>query len=372
MEGLFPKRNIFILIKMLMTPGPTEVPDRIRDAMARPIQNPDVDEEFAVFYHELEDKLKKVYGTEDDMLVLGGEGILGLETSIASLVEENDKVLCLSNGIYGDGFADFVEIYGGKPVMCKSSYRQKIDVEKMKSKLEKNNFKVATMVHCETPTGTLNDIGEILPLLKEKGIITVVDAVSSLGGTPVPTEDIDVCLCGSQKCFSAPPGLTTLSVSDSAWNVVESKEQKTFYTSLLPWKNMWMEDEFFPYTHLVSNLYALDEAVNILLEERLENIYDRHREMAQLCRERGKEMSLSLYPDEESICSPTVTAFDVEDSALEIQKKVNEKHDILLATSLGDLENRILRVGHMGYNAQEEKVRQTMDALEDVTSNFVL
>lgn len=355
-----------------MTPGPTEVPDRIREVMARPIQNPDVDEEFTEFYHELESNLREVYGTEDDIVVLGGEGILGLEASIASLIEEDDKVLCLSNGIYGDGFADFVKIYGGEPIMCESSYGRKIDVDKLKSKLEKDDFKVATMVHCETPTGTLTDIGEILPLLKEEGIITVVDAVSSLGGVPVPTEDIDICICGSQKCFSAPPGLTTLSVSEEAWNIVESKEQETFYTSLLPWREMWMEDEFFPYTHLVSNLYSLNEAVNILLEEGLEVIYERHREVAQICREDGGEIGLTLYPARENICSPTVTAFDVEDAALEIQKEVHKRHDILLATSLGDLENQILRVGHMGYNAQEEKVRRTMSALEDVISNFDL
>ncbi len=353
-----------------MTPGPTEVPDRIRNAMARPIQNPDIDEEFAVFYHELEDKLKEVYGTEDDVVVLGGEGILGLETSIASLIEEGDRVLCISNGIYGDGFADFVEMYGGEPIMCKSSYGHGIDAEKLKTELEKDDFKISTMVHCETPTGTLNDIGEVLPILKEEGIITIVDAVSSLGGAPVPTEDIDICICGSQKCFSAPPGLTTLSVSGEAWEIVESEGQETFYTNLSPWKEMWMEDEFFPYTHLVSNLYGLDEAVNILLEERLDNVHERHRNVAQLCREKGNEIGLDLYPNQECICSPTVTAFHLEDTAQKVQKKVRENHDILVATSLGDLENQIVRVGHMGFNADEEKVRRTMDALGHVISNL--
>lgn len=349
---------------MLMTPGPTEVPERVREAMSKSIHNPDIDERFWEFYHNLEEKIREVYDTDKDILILGGEGILGLEASIASLMSKGEKVLCISNGIFGDGFADFVEMYEGKPVMCKSSYDKGIYVEELKSILEKNDFQISTMVHCETPTGTLNNLDKILPLLKEEGILTVVDAVSSLGGTPVPVENIDICIGGSQKCFSSPPGLTTLSVSDEAWEVVMNKEQMTFYTSLIPWKEMWLEDEYFPYTHLVSNIYALDESMNMILEEGLENVYERHEKAAELCRRRGKEIGLPLYPESEELCSPTVTAFHIEDKAVEIQKQVHEQFDILLATSLGKLENDILRVGHMGFNAEKNKVNQTMNAIE--------
>ncbi len=349
---------------MLMTPGPTEVPERIRKAMSRPIQNPDLDDEFFEFYHELEEKIKKVYGTEKDMLVLGGEGILGLEAAVASTIKKGEKVLCLSNGIFGEGFADFVEMYGGEPDLCSTDHEQILSAEIVKEKLENNDYTAATMVHCETPTGTLNDIEEILQILSEQEVLTIVDAVSSLGGVDVPTENIDICIGGSQKCFSAPPGLTTLSVSQKAWDKVEETPQRSFYTSLQPWRS-WLEDEWFPYTHLVSNLYGLDEAMDMIIEEGKKSVFYRHVESAGLCRKMGADMGLELFPKKESYCSPTVTAFKVDRSALNIQKKMKEEYDILIATSLGDYKDNMIRIGHMGYNADEDKVKKTMEVLKE-------
>ncbi len=351
---------------MLMTPGPTEIPESVRKTMAKEIMNPDIDEDFFEFYHGLEKKVKEVYRTDKDILILGGEGILGLEAAVASSIEKGDEVLCISNGIYGDGFADFIKMYGGEPVMVKSSYDEPLKVEEVESKVDVEDFKAATMVHCETPTGVLNELGEILGVLKDHGVLSIVDAVSSLGGTVVPVDKIDICIGGSQKCFSSPPGLTTISVSEYAWEVMEDKEQNSYYTNLPIWKDMWFGDEYFPYTHLVSNLYALDESMNIILDEGLEKVFDRHERMAELCRERVNEMGLEIYPSDESLSSPTVTAIKMDGKALKIQKKMKEEHDILVATSLGDFEDKILRIGHMGHNAYEEKVVRTMDALGDV------
>lgn len=354
-----------------MTPGPTEIPEGVRKAMAKEIMNPDIDEDFFEFYHGLEKKVKEVYETDEDILILGGEGILGLEAAIASTIKKGDKVLCISNGIYGDGFADFVKMYGGEPVMLKSSYDEPLKVEEVESKVDVEEFKAATMVHCETPTGVLNDLREILEVLKDHEVLSIVDAVSSLGGTEVPVDKMDICIGGSQKCFSSPPGLTTISVSEYAWEVMEGKEQNTYYTNLPIWKDMWFGDEYFPYTHLVSNLYALDGSMNIILDEGLEKVFDRHERMAELCRERVNEMGLEIYPSKESLSSPTVTAIKMEGKALRVQKKMKEEHDILLATSLGELEDQILRIGHMGHNAYEEKVVRTMDALGDVLEGML-
>ena len=351
---------------MLMTPGPTEIPESVRKAMAKEILNPDIDEDFIGFYHGLEKKVKEVYGTDDDILILGGEGILGLEAAVASAIKKGDKVLCISDGIYGDGFADFVKMYGGEPVMVKSSYDEPMKVEEVESKVDEEEFKAATMVHCETPTGVLNDLGEILEILEYHGVLSIVDAVSSLGGTEVPVDKMDICIGGSQKCFSSPPGLTTISVSEYAWEVMEEKEQNSYYTNLPIWKDMWFGDEYFPYTHLVSNLYALDESMNIILDEGLDKVFDRHKKMAELCRESVYDMDLDIYPSKENLSSPTVTAIKMERKALKVQKKMKEEHDILVATSLGELKDEILRIGHMGHNAHEEKVVRTMDALGDV------
>ncbi|MFP3871838.1 MAG: pyridoxal-phosphate-dependent aminotransferase family protein [Candidatus Natronoplasma sp.] len=353
---------------MMMTPGPTELPHTVKEAIARTIENPDIQEEFFDFYHLLENDLQELYDTEDDIVILGGEGILGLEASIASLIDEGDKVLCISNGIFGDGFANFVEMYGGEAVMCEFPYDQPMVLEKVEEYLDQHDFKAATMVHCETPTGTLNDLEPILKRLKEENILTVVDAVSSVGGVPVPVEHMDICIAGSQKCLSSPPGLTTLSVSEEAWRCITEggRGDRHFYTSLKVWKKEWLEEEHFPYTPLVSNLYALKESVELILEEGLPYVYARHEESAKICRERGKQMGLKLFPKQADLCSNTVTAFRVPGKARQIQKEMREKHDILLATGLAGLKDDIIRVGHMGFNAKREKVKKTMDALEKV------
>ncbi|WP_049971617.1 pyridoxal-phosphate-dependent aminotransferase family protein [Haladaptatus cibarius] len=349
---------------LTMTPGPTAIPDDVREAMAQPAMNPDVDPEFGSYYETLLDKLARVYQTDDEMVVLGGEGILGLEAAVTSLVAPGDDVLCLGNGLYGDGFSDFVEMAGGNPVSHSIDYTEGFDPEEIEQLVAENEFTAATMVHCETPTGLLNDFDEILSALQDAGVLTIVDAVSSIGGTSVPVEDIDVCLGGSQKCFSSPPGLTTMSVSDSTWEKVENTEQDSFYTSLEPWHEP--DFSFLPYTHLVSNLYALEVSLDRILEEGLDSVFARHEETAKLCRNRGRELGIDPFPGTESLCSPTVTAFEIEGRAKEVQRRLHDDHGILVATGLGEMADDLLRVGHMGYNAQKPRVEEAMNALESV------
>lgn len=347
-----------------MTPGPTAVPEAVRDELRQEQPNPHVGPAFAERYDRVTDKLATVYGTDDDVVVLGGEGILGLEAAIASTIEPGDRVLVVANGIYGEGFADFVESYQGAPVLIDTPYGQPYDLERIERALEADEFEAATLVHCDTPTGNLNDIEPVLDRLNEHDVLSIVDAVSSLGGVPVPTEKIDVALGASQKCFSTPPGLTTVSISDRGWGVIEEREPKSLYTNLLPWRET---SEGFPYTPLSANVAALEKGLDILLEEGLDTVYDRHKRAAERTRERGRSIGLDLFPATE-LSSPTVTAFHVPGQATVIQSAVESQHGITLATGLGDLADDILRVGHMGHNARLEKVERTMDAIEAVVS----
>jgi aspartate aminotransferase-like enzyme len=350
---------------MLMTPGPTAVPDRVRERMAEPMPNPDLDPEFASLYADLTEKLGEVYGTDDDVLVMGGEGILGLEAAVASLVDGGDDVLCISNGLYGDGFADFVERHGGDPERVEFPDTADLDPDRVAEAAAESDADVATLVHCETPTGVLNDVAPVLEVLADAGVLTVVDAVSSLGGAPVPTEHVDVCLGASQKCLSSPPGLTTVTVSDPAWERIEAVDEQSFYTNLAPWRDV-DESGQFPYTHLGANVAALDEAVDLLLDEGLENAYERHEMAAARCRERAADAGVDLYASDPALSSPTVTALRVPGRATEVQERMDAEHDVVVATGLGDLTDDVIRVGHMGYNADVQKVDRTMDALEAV------
>ena len=350
---------------MLFTPGPTAVPPEVREAMAQPQPNSAVQPEFAELYDRLCENLQTIYDTDHDVIVPGGEGILGLEAAIGSLVAPGDRVLCISNGLYGDGFADFVDNYDGDSTLVSAPYDEGYDLDAIEAALAEadesdDQFRAATLVHCETPTGTLNDLGPVLDLLDEYDVLSVVDAVSSLGGTPVPTDRIDICLGASQKVFSAPPGLTTAAVSDRAWEAMEAREPTSLYTNLLPWRDV---SDGFPYTHLDANVAALDTAVSRLVDEGNDAVYRRHERAAERCRERAAELGVDLYPDE-TRSSPTVTALHLPGEAKVVQRRVEENHDIVLATSLGDLADDILRVGHMGYNADVDKVDRVMDAVE--------
>lgn len=352
---------------MLFTPGPTAVPPAVREAMAEEQPNPDVEPAFKARYDDVCEKLATIYGTAHDVIVLGGEGILGLEAAVACLVGRGNRVLCISNGPYGDGFADFVEAYDGDPELVSVPYDAGYDLDGVAAALEAADaadepFALATMVHCETPTGTLNDLQPVLDLLDDHDILSVVDAVSSLGGMPVPTDQIDVCLGASQKCFSAPPGLTTAAISERAWETMEDREPQSLYTNFLPWRDV---SEEFPYTHLTATVAALDVALDLVLEEGLDTVYARHDVAAERCRERGSELGLECYPDPERR-SPTVTAFHLPGEATQVQRRIADEEGVILATGLGDLADDILRIGHMGYNAHVEKVDQAMDAVAAV------
>jgi aspartate aminotransferase-like enzyme len=344
---------------MLLTPGPTAVPEAVREAMAREQPNPDVEPAFRETYAETCERLRRVHGTDDDVVVLGGEGILGLEAAVASLVGPGDSVLCVSNGLYGDGFAEFVADYGGEATLVSADDDGPLDADAVAAELERGEYDLATMVHCETPTGTLNDLDPVLDLLDDHGVLSVVDAVSSLGGVDVPVERIDVCLAASQKCFSAPPGLATAAVSDAAWERMDERETRGVYTDLRPWRDV---SGGFPYTHLAANVAALHRALGLLLSEGLEEAYARHERAAERCRERAAELGVGLYPDPER-SSPTVTALAVPGRASELQATLAADHDVVLATGLAEHAEDVLRVGHMGYGADVERVDRAMDAL---------
>ena len=210
----------------IMTPGPTQVADNVRKARSYITTNPDLDERFYDFYKETCDKISKLIHTRNNTYILGGEGILGLEAACASLTEPGDRVLVIDNGIFGKGFADFVSLYDGEPVLYTTDYHKPVNVNDLKEYLDKDSdFKYATLVHSDTPSGILNPVEELCPLLKSYGIMTVVDSVTGMFADELDVDksQIDIVCGGSQKAISAPPGLTIVSVSDDAIDAMESR-----------------------------------------------------------------------------------------------------------------------------------------------------
>lgn len=353
---------------LIMTPGPTYISEEVREALSQPITNPDLDPDFFEFYKETCGMLQKLIKTQNDVLILAGEGILGLEAACASLIEPGDRVLCIENGIFGKGFGDFAKMYGGDVVYFSTDYEREISTDALAEFLKKDNsFKVATLVHCETPSGITNPIDRLCPLLKSYGILTVVDSVSAIGGEKVEVDNwqLDIILGGSQKCLSAPPGLTFLSVSADAWNKMSSRKTPIagFYTNLSIWKN-WYQEKWFPYTQPISDIYALNKAVEIVLREG--NFVEKHNKIADAVRKSLTEAGLKLYAV--SGHSSTVTTVSIPEgiSSARLLEEMLKKHGILIAGAFDFLKDKVFRIGHMGENCREEKLYLTLKALNSV------
>lgn len=354
-----------------MTPGPTYIHEDVRSALAREITNPDLDSDFFEFYRTLCSKIGNLLKTDNEVIILSGEAILGLEAAVASLVEPKDKVLCIENGIYGYGFGDFVKLFGGEVSYFSSNRRNGTDIYALRDYLKENHdFKVATLVHCETPSGITNPVKEVVELLNEYGIISVVDAVSSIGGEELFVDDwgIDVVIGGSQKCISAPPGLTFLSLSDRAKEKMYNRKSNIpgFYNNLTIWKG-WYEKKWFPYTQPISDLYALDVAINRILSNK--DFKKLHEDIARAIRYAIKESGLELYP--RSFYSNTVTSVLVPEgiSFTEIFKALSNKYNILIAGGFDFLENKIFRIGHMGENCNVNNISITLKALDEILAS---
>ena len=353
---------------LIMTPGPTYVNEEVRAAMAGPITNPDLDPDFFEFYKSICGKLQKLVKTDNEVLILSGEAILGLEAACASLIEPGDRILCIDNGIFGKGFGDFAKMYGAEVVYYSVDYRKAIDVKALREYLLKDSdFKAATLVHCETPTGITNPVNELCPLLKSYGILTIVDSVSAIGGEKLEVDEwqIDMVLGGSQKCLSAPPGLTFLSISRDAWSKMANRISpiEGYYTNLYIWRN-WYNEKWFPYTQPISELFALNKAVEIVLQK--DDFAERHSKIANAVRKSLTEAGLELYATNGYSNTVTTVILPIGITFTKLFNDMLNNHSVMIAGAFDFLKDKVFRIGHMGENCYEEKLYITLKALNKV------
>lgn len=356
----------------IMTPGPTQVPEKVRMARSLACTNPDLDESFVSYYKETCELISRLLHTQNETLILSGEGILGLEAACASLTEPGDKVLVLDNGIYGRGFADFVTMYGGCPEIFHSDELHEFSVPALADFLkEHHDYTYATVVHCDTPSGVLNDIHKICPLLKKYGILTVVDSVSGMFGEDVRVDDagIDILCGGSQKAVSAPPGLTFITISEDAKQKMRNRRTPiaSFYANLTAFDG-YFEKKWFPYTMPISDIYGLRAAFDNIAADK--DLLSRHARIGAATRKALEEAGLTLHLKDGY--SNTVTVFNVprETTTDAILQTMREKHNIMLAGSFDDLAGKVIRIGHMGANANISDMKLTMSALSDTLTSL--
>lgn len=349
-----------------MTAGPTQVRENVRLARSLECTNPDLDKAFFDFYKETCEMLSKVTNTDNKALILGGEGILGLEAACASLTEPGDKVLIIDNGIFGKGFADFVKIYGGEPVLYTVDYRNPVDLDALETYLkEHHDYKYATVVHCDTPSGVCNDVEAISVLLERYGIMTVTDTVAALFGEPLDLSKskIDILCGGSQKALSVPPGLTMLWVSDRAFSAMENRKTPiaSFYANILLFKDYY-ENMVFPYTMPISDIYGLRAGLENYFAD--DKIYERHAKIAKATRAALTAGGLKLYL--ESGWANTVTVLEVPEGVTDSQilHGMEDDYQIMISGCFDVLAGKVVRIGHMGENCRVEHVVDTLEALQ--------
>ncbi|MCC2864645.1 alanine--glyoxylate aminotransferase family protein [Ihubacter massiliensis] len=350
----------------IMTAGPTQVRENVRMARSLETTNPDLDLEFYDFYKQTCDDLKGLLHSSGSAYILGGEGILGLEAACASLTEPGDRVLVIDNGIFGKGFADFVTLYGGQPVLYTCDYKRPVDCGKLREFLEEDSdFKYATLVHCDTPSGVLNDVKALGCLLDEFHILSVVDSVAGMFGEYLNVDEsrIDILCGGSQKALSAPPGLTLLWVSDRAIEAMENRSTPiaSFYANILTFKNYY-KDKWFPYTMPISDIQGLAAAVDNVKAD--QEIFRRHEKIAAATRQAVTEAGLSLYL--KSGYSNTVTVVQVPEGVTDeaILSIMRDKYQVMISGCFDILAGKVIRIGHMGENANIPDMAQTLDAMD--------
>lgn len=333
--------------------------------MAMPILNPDLEEAFFERYKNTQRLLQKIYHTKEEVLILNGEGILGLEAACATLIEPGDKVLCIDNGIFGHGFIEFAQMYGGVVTVFKSAYDEPVDEMKLHEFLmENHDFKLATLVHCETPAGLVNPVDTLCPLLKSWGILSIVDSVSALAGEPLCMDEwkMDVVLGASQKCISAPPGLTLVGISADARRMISERKEpvRSYYLNLSIFDG-WYEKKWFPYTQPVSEIFALEEALHVILEE--DDAVSRHKILAAAVREAAVKAGLRLYAKRGYSATVSTLLLPEGISFQALRDEMTKTHHVLIGGAFDYLGNQVFRIGHMGENAREDKLYRTLKAL---------
>ncbi|MGI0080185.1 MAG: pyridoxal-phosphate-dependent aminotransferase family protein, partial [Nitrososphaerales archaeon] len=293
-------------------------------------------------------------------------------SAIVCSVNPGEKVLVFENGPFGKWFGDYVKNAGAIPVFFHEDSNRQFNTNKALAFLEENRDAVAiTLVHCETPAGLLNPLDAICRKAKSLGMLTIVDCVASIGGADFkPIEwGVDIAIGASQKCLSSPAGLTPMAISEFAWQRIEKKKDpvRVSYLSLLDWKETWLASKRFPFTPFTSEMNALSAALDEILEEGIENVLNRHATVSRLCRDRVQGLGLKLWPVEEDFCSPTVTAIALPESTKDVAiiETMAAKHGILIGGGYRELRGQVLRIGHMGYQAQRSFISATVDALED-------
>jgi pyridoxamine--pyruvate transaminase len=360
---------------LTMATGPGDVTDRTLRDHARQVTY-HYDPAFIDFFAHTTDLAKRAMETANDVVLMQGEVVLGMEAAIASMVAPGDRVLALISGIYGHSFKTLCDRAGAETIPLEVPPHDAVDPDAVRAALRAHpDIKFVTAVHSEMPSGTLNPVDRIGPIVREFGAVSIIDASASVGGEAFHTDAwaVDVAIAGPQKCLGGVPGLCMLSVSPAAWAAMDRHPSplRESYLSILDWRASWIAKRRFPYTISVSLVYALESVLAQALEEGLEHRVARHGAIARAARAGVRALGFEMWPSRDEIAATAITVVRVPDGFPEakVRQEMRDRYGVMVAGGLGEFAGRQIRLGHMATGAHPTKLAAQLAVLERSMAN---
>lgn len=363
--------------RTLMGPGPSDVPPRILEALSRPTLG-HLDPAFVGLMDEIKSLLQYAFQTESQLTMpVSAPGSAGMEACFVNLVEPGDKVIVCQNGVFGGRMKENVERCGGEAVMVMDDWGAPVDPGKVEDALKANpDAKVLAFVHAETSTGAQSDAKTLVELARRHDCLTIVDAVTSLGGTELRVDNwgIDAIYSGTQKCLSCVPGISPVSFSERAQHRIANRGHRvqSWFLDMNLIMAYWGGSAKRAYHHTapVNAMYALHESLLMLKEEGLENAWQRHYRNHLALRAGLESMGLDFIVDEAARL-PQLNAVSIPSGAddAEVRTRLLNEHHLEIGAGLGDLAGKVWRVGLMGYASRPENIVLCLGAMDAVLTD---
>lgn len=351
--------------KYLMTPGPTPVPEDIRNEMAKPIIHHRTKEYQAIFKDATEG-LKKIFKTSGDLFTFTSSGTGAMEASIVNVLSPGDKIIVVCGGKFGERFGDIAKAYGVEVIAVDVPWGEAPKPEMIKELLQKNpGVRGVYTTLCETSTATVFDIKAIGEVVKNTPALYIVDVISGLGADRFENDawGVDIAICGSQKGLMIPPGLAFCTVSEKAWKAAEASKLPKFYFNFKKYKKAYADTDT-PFTSAITLVIGLKKAVETMNERGVDNVIAEHEKMARAFREACKAMGLTLYSKSPSFAVTGINA-PAGINADDIISMLKKEFGVTFAGGQEDLKGKIFRVAHMGGIDREHTI-ESIKALEQV------
>ncbi len=361
-------------IYQLSLPGPTECDPEILNELNKP-NIPHYGDLWLEYYLSTLHKLQQVYQTKNKVFIFPSSGSGAVETAFANL--SGKKGLILENGTFGNRLTAIASHYLNKYSVITKNPGEPFKTQEIKKIVQREKPDLLAMVHGETSTGMLNPLEDIANVCQENKILFIVDAISTLGGAKLSVDKlkIDFCLSASQKALGSIPGLSTISVSPQGWKNISSEEKiPCWYFNLKTWQRYaedWKDWHPFPITLPVHLFFALNKSLDFILEEGLEQRWLRHKNISKILHSALEEIGVSLLIKNKNYRLPTATSALLPNSlsSIELQNFLKNKYKILIAGGVGPLHEKVFRIGHMAYSAQEHFINRIMVGIKDYILN---